>query len=388
MSWAEWLLVLWSGAAAGWWLLAIWLVRGHPAAAAPPRPGRTSSLTVFKPLPPETTAAERAALAAAVQSFVTQLGAEDELLVGVPEKDAAHWAPFVADWSRQTDKRVRVCPLPTATSRANPKIARLEWLAPAARGKLWLWSDADIVAPPQLLAHLEHTLAQSGAGAVTCPYCIRRVAGAPAVLDAAFVNAEFLPGALLLGRRGAVNFAFGAATIFRAADFRAKVAWDALGAALADDYALGQQLQPVALAGPMVETLALETTASGALRHYYRWQKTIRWCRPGSYAALLSILPLPGWAAFASLQPSDRFAWVGLAAQWAIELAAVAALCLAVGCRMPPRAWLALALWPPVRALTWLAAWLPIPVGWRGAAQRWSRPSRQRRESDLPRVGA
>jgi hypothetical protein len=371
-----WVLVGWSAAAMIWWLIAIWLVWKERSSA--PRSDREpeSTLTVFKSLPGGASSSERAALAGALQTFIAQLGPRDELLLGVPQDEAAFWQPQLASLEDHFPKeRLRILRLPVPRQRANPKIAWLEQLASHARGELWLWSDADIVAPPGLLLALKAALAGADGGAVTCPYCVRQVGGAAAVLDAAFVNAEFLPGALLLGRLGTVDFAFGAATIFRAADFHARVTWEQLGAALADDYALGQQLKPVRLSGPMVETLALETTAAGALRHYYRWQKTIRWCRPGSYAALLAITPWLGWMTLACLRPADGLAWTGLAAQWAVEVLALVALCAALRCRVGPGAWPALALWPPLRAMTWLAVWLPLPVQWRGPMQQWSRPA-------------
>jgi len=378
MSLMERALVVWSGVAAVWWLISVWLVNTRQDARqlSGPRESAVASVSIFKPLPSPTSPEERIALASAIESFLIQLEPGAELLVGLPTGDEAVWQPLLDEWKRRfPGQRIRVCCEPIPRQRANPKVAWLEKLAPVAQGEFWLWSDTDIVAPPDLLGQLRRALTEAGAGAVTCPYSVRRVPVAPAALDAAFVNAEFLPGALLLGRRGAVDFAFGAATIFRSEDFWQHVSWDELGAALADDYALGQQLKPVALRGPMVETLALETTISGALRHYYRWQKTIRWCRPGGYAALLSILPLPGWGLFAAAHSLDPMAWLGLGAQWAVEFAAVAALCRAVGCRMSPGAWAALFLWPPIRALTWMAVWLPLPVRWRGAPQRWSRPT-------------
>ncbi len=377
MNAVAWVLVCWSGVATLWWLLAVGLVRSRKVSPTPPAGGSVSArLTIFKPLPVTSTAGERAALARALESFLAQLEPGDEMLVGLPESEAPQWQPMLDEWQRRRSApRLVVVRQSPPRQRANPKIAWLEVLAHSAQGELWLWSDADIVAPPGLLAQLKGTLATAGTGAVTCPYCVRRADAAAAMLDAAFVNAEFLPGALLLGRRGSVDFAFGAATLFRAADFRAHVNWAALGATLADDYALGQRLRPVACAGLLVETLALERTGAGALRHYYRWQKTIRWCRPGSYAALLAILPLLGWLVFAALHPANPAAWLGVGGQWLSELAAVAALCLAVRCRMATGAWLALILWPPLRALTWLAVWLPLAVTWRGARQRWSRPN-------------
>jgi len=375
MSWVEWGLVAWSGAAGLWWLIALSLVAWRKDSPALPATIAEPPLTVFKPLPTGTTAAERVALAGAVESFLAQLEPGDELRVGVSEPEFAQWQPALTDWQRRYPAAaLAILCRPQPVQRANPKIAWLEVLAPSARGDLWLWSDVDIVAPPGLLPALKRAARNSAGGAVTCAYCVRHVDSAAGMLDAAFVNAEFLPGALLLGRAGSLAFAFGAATLFRADDFRDRVNWDRLGAALADDYALGEALAPVALAPQLVETLALETTLAGALRHYYRWQKTIRWCRPASYAALLAILPLLGWAGLAVLAPTNPVAWLGLGLQWLLETTAVLLLCRAVRCRMSPGGWVALLAWPPIRALAWLAVWLPLPVTWRGAVRRWAKP--------------
>src|SRR6202012_2961532 len=93
---------------------------------------------------------------------------------------------------------------------ANPKIAGQRLLAREAEGELWLWSDADIVAPPGFLAEARAELARGGAGMVPFPYVGREAAAAPAVFAALFVDAEFHPGVLLLRRFGAVDFGLGA----------------------------------------------------------------------------------------------------------------------------------------------------------------------------------
>jgi len=420
MSWVETLLAAWSACAIGWWAFACWLVaapsqrrseaNGNPD--APLRAGLNSSsrrkealtlrrsdsqgledsslltsaatnqprdcqptLSVFKPIPPVSSSAERAALASAIASFLPQLGPQDEMLIGVLESEAAEWLPTFSAWRESfPGVRLMVRQRPEPRQRANPKVAWLEHLSAQARGELWLWSDADIVVPAGCLDSMKRLLTSAVVGAVTSPYCVREIRGAPEALDALFVNAEFLPGARLLGRMGTVDFTFGAATMFRAADFRQRVTWADLGAALADDYALGQRLQPVLMTGDLVETGAFESGWPSAMRHYYRWQKTIRWCRPVSFAALLAIQPLAGWAALVLLRPRSGAGWAGLALQWFFEMCVAAALFRRLHCRMPLRAWATLALWPVLRVACWVAVWLPLPVIWRGAVRRWTRP--------------
>ena len=224
MSLVETLLAAWSVCAIGWWIFACWLV----AAPNKRRDGlcrkQDATLTVFKPIPPASSPAERAVLASAVASFLPQLGPRDEMLIGVVESESAEWLPTFSAWREKfSGVRLIVCQRPEPRQRANPKNAWLEHLSAQARGELWLWSDADIVASAGGLDAMKQILTSTAVGAVTSPYCVREIRGAPEALDALFVNAEFLPGALLLARLGPVKFSFGAAVLFRAEEFRRRV---------------------------------------------------------------------------------------------------------------------------------------------------------------------
>lgn len=371
-------LVVWSGAAGIWWLLAYLLVRIRPTIRRAPDSEPLPSLTIFKPLPPVRDHANRQALIQAVESFLTELRPDDELLVGIPEESLEQWQPALSRW-RGVNPSTRIQELVRATPRqhANPKVAWLEHLAPLARGRFWLWSDADITAPSGFLSGLRReSLARSGEP-MTSVYVIRSVAAAPGLLDALFVNTDFLPGARLLGRLGPVRLAFGAAILFRADDFRRTVDWNRLGACLADDYAVGQFLGRVHISSQHVETLALQTRWSDALRHLYRWQKTIRWCRPGSFAALLFIHPLIGWLLFVLLHPTHLSGWIGLVSQWLFEAVVAGTILTEVGFQNPGRYARGIALWPLIRALGWLTAWLPVPVWW--DRNPWKKPTNQLR---------
>lgn len=377
---SSWILALgvWSGAAAIWWLLAFLLVRFRPVTRLAPESEPLPSLTVFKPLPPVSEARTREALTQAVESFLADLGSADELLLGIPEESLEHWKPALTHW-RSVNPSARIRELIRAAPRqhANPKVAWLEHLAPLAQGDVWLWSDADIIAPPGFLTQLRReALAYSGE-AMTSVYCVRSVAAAPGLLDALFVNTDFLPGARLLGRLGPVRLAFGAAILFRAEDFRRTIDWNRLGACLADDYAVGQFLGRVHISSQLVETFALQTRCSDALRHLYRWQKTIRWCRPGSFAALLFIHPLIGWLIFALIHPTHPQPWIGLIGQWALEAVVAGAILAQVGFRELGRYAPWIALWPLIRVGGWLAAWLPVPVWW--DRNPWKKPTSQLR---------
>ncbi len=368
---------LWTLVEAVWCWLAyrVTASEGRRPAAAASADGPTMS--VFKPVPPGRSREETAALAEAIGSFVGQLDGRTELLLGIPDADHDAWAPYLRRWEREgAPGRLRVVVRPPPSAHANPKVAWERVLASVATGAVWLWSDADVVAPAGYLARARAEWAEEG-GLLTHTYVITDVPRAAGVLEALFVNVEFHPGTLLLGRRRALRFGFGASLVFGADAFRRRVAWEALGAELAEDHALGRWLRPVRLGSDVLRTFAHSRRWLHGLGHYMRWQKTVRWCEPAGFAAQLLGLPLVGWAALAATAPATLAAWVGLAVVWQGEALFAWGLCRRVGCgiqgRWAPVVW----AWPWVRVVTWLLCWLPWPVRWNG--QSWWAPRRRRR---------
>jgi len=373
-------LIAWSILAFLWWLIAlILLARGPREKPLVAGTGATAaSISIFKPLPPLENEAERTALAEAMESFLGQLLPEDELILGVDAPAASAWESDFARWRKDWPAaRVNLVVRDAPAHHPNPKIAWLEILAASARGDIWLWSDADVTVPSGFLSLVRAYLNSGECDAVTAAYTVRQVNNAPGVLDAVYVNLEFLPGALLLDRLGQREFAYGAACAFRAAAFQARMDWRELGAALADDHELGRGMRPVTLLPALVSTFTRPVNWSSALRHYYRWQKTVRWCRPAGYAAMLVLLPGWGWAFGYAATGGRWFFAAGLLAAWLSEILAAILACALVGCRLKLRAWPGLLLWPATRAITWAAVWLPIPVQWRGHKPNWATP-RQR----------
>jgi len=150
-----------------------------------------------------------------------------------------------------------------------------------------------------------------GAELLTFPYVIRTLPHHSAILDALFVNAEFYPGVLLLRKFGPVDFGLGAAMLFSRDSFLSKVDWEDLGSALADDFMLGQIMQPIRLGSITLETVADVTNWPTAFGHYFRWKKTVFWCRPIGFAAQVLVMPLlAGSASFYAIPQAS--AWIGL----------------------------------------------------------------------------
>ncbi len=357
-------------AALCWWLAAYWLVQKCRRAPALTGTRLGEVITIFKPLPRLGPTGASAGLRAALHSFVRQLDSDTELLLGLHEEDRAAAQLWIAQLQQVGPAgSVRVFFRSGADAHANAKISWLEWLAPHARGPWWLWSDADIVAPAGWLEQARRAaLKLPHANLVTFPYYVQEPTHPRGWWDAAFVNAEMLPGACLqvvLCRE--VNFAFGAAMLFRRDVFLSKCDWATLGRHLADDFAVGHTLGQCRVALPALATLAEESTWWGAVRHYQRWHKTIRWCQPLGYAGQIFINPLLGWFVAVLIFPHLSTAWLGLLLQYCAEMSAVVMLDWQASGRrlLSPAAYLMLATWPALRTAMWLVSWLPVGVRWR-----------------------
>jgi ceramide glucosyltransferase len=367
-------LLAWSALALLWWGIACGLVWAGEAKTireeASCEADAATTLTVFKPLAP---LGRSGFDPRGIASFLSQLEDRDELLVGAHESDCVRLERALAELSaRFSSSSMRIIWRSEPDALANPKVAWLQILAPHARGELWLWSDADIVAPPDFLRAARSEYRAGGAKLITWPYVVREIATAPALLDALFVNAEFFPGVLLLRRLGPVDFGLGAGLLFARADLEAAVSWDDLGAALADDFLLAQRLRPVRVGQAVLSTQADEATWRAAILHYLRWSKTVRWNRPGGTAARIIVLPLLGWFALVLTKPGLFFGWLGLLGTMQMDVVAALLIMRRVGCGSRLRDLAVLEFWSLGRVLVWLACWLPWPVTWRG--QRWWGP--------------
>jgi ceramide glucosyltransferase len=365
----EFVLAAWTAAGLAWWLVAWFLVRTEQRKKPVPLVAESMrSLSIFKPLPP---LGERGMepLAAGLESFIAQLDAESEVLLGVRDPDREIVTAFAEAMRRKyPQSQVRIILRPRTDSVANPKIAGQMLLAPHASGELWLWSDADILAPPGFLHSIRDEFARANAAMLTFPYVVRELPAAPALLEALFVNPDFYPGVLLLRRLGAVDFGLGSGMLFAREDFLKRVDWTDLGACLGDDFQLGQCLQPVRIGTATLETAANSLTWQDAFQHDLRWTKTIRWNRPGGSFARILILPVLGWLIAVATHPLDIFLWAGLVGMIQADVMAAAAICHRVGCRLKMRDLVTLEGWSVWRLVVWVLCWLPGPVTWSGRA--------------------
>jgi hypothetical protein len=384
MSW-QWILAAWTGIGLLWWLMASLLVASASQRREEPGPLDRRRITVFKALAGPLGEQEFFRLSHSLETFVAELDENSELLIGVHHADQPHWQAFV----QRMGGRFPAADIKLVGHRdpgrhaANPKVSWMQILARHATGELWFWSDADIEAPAGALRSLRADFARGKARMVTSPYVIQRGGNAPGLLDALFVNLEFYPGVVLLGRLDRIQFGFGSGMLFEAREFRCGVDWAFLGECLADDFHLGRLLQPVRLGSMRLTTVPASENWLGAIAHYHRWQKTIRWSTPGSFAAQLMVLPALGWLAWLTFHPTQPSGWLGLTTVLAIDAVAALWICALLECRIGWRRLHAIPLWTLIRALTWAACWLPSPIVWRG--RRWWSP-RQAATGDVSAV--
>lgn len=368
----------WSLLAFCWWGITLWLVsrERHKQRALKTKVIRAvqqnrPTLSIFKPIPSLHGDQPSPQLVGALESFVSQLTADAEMLLGIEETEAVTWESVIRKWRQvYPEARLNVIMAPRPAQFHSPKVSWFHHLARFAESEIWLWSDADIVAPAGSLDAMRHELSESGAGMLTCPYVVRNIGPAPMMLEGLFVNMEFYPGVLFCREMGPVRFGLGPAMMFSAARFRERAQWENLGVRMADDNALGRALAPVKVSETTVVTFAAESTWRDAVEHYFRWQKTVRWCQPAGFAGLIIIQPMLGWLAAVLLHPANPIAWLGLAATGQVEVLTAMTLFWLIGCEL--RSWWVVSLWSLLlRPLTWVACWMPWPVVFRSQKRKW-----------------
>lgn len=382
MNW-ELILWIWTSVSVAWWAIAFVLVVTAKSQGRGAEPTDSRRITVFKPLPRLLDPKGFAHFDDCIESFVADLDANSELLIGCHLPDEPLLQDFVQRMrKRYPDADVNLVAHANPNRYTHPKVSWLHILARHATGELWLWSDSDIFAPPGTIRSLRTDFAATQARLVTSPYIINRGGNSAELLDALYVNMEHYPGVVLLDHLNQTRFALGAGMLFEAEDLRREVEWDVLGGCLSEDFYLGQTLGPVHVASMRLSTKPSVEDWPRAIGHYMRWQKTIRWCRPGAYAAQLSVLPILGWLSWLLLQPAHPTAWLGFLTVLAADGVAALQIARVLKCPIGWRRLHAIPLWSLMRGLSWLICWLPWPVVWRG--RKWW--SLHQKAADRPKL--
>jgi ceramide glucosyltransferase len=236
-------------------------------------------------------------------SFCRQEYADYEIIFGVGD-DADPAVPLIQRLIKHfPQRRIRLF-IGAERIGANRKVNMLARLACEARHEILVLTDGDIRVTPTYLREVVAPLADQRVGAVTSFYRGVAEKNLGAELEAIGAASDFFAGVLMANWMEGITFALGA-SIATTREWVAKVGgFPAIADVLADDYELGHRIAKaggeVLLSREAVWTMYPAQTARSFWQHQVRWSRTVRLCRPLSFAGLIFTHGLP-WALLAAL---------------------------------------------------------------------------------------
>jgi len=236
-------------------------------------------------------------------SFCRQEYADYEILFGVGD-DADPAVPLIqrliADFPQ---RRIRLF-IGAEQIGANRKVNMLARLAREAQHEILVLTDGDIRVTPAYLREVAAPFADRRVGAVTSFYRGIAEKNLGAEMEAIGAASDFFAGVLMANWMEGITFGLGA-SIATTKEWVAKIGgFAAIADVLADDYELGHRIAKaggkVLLSPEAVWTMYPAQTARSFWQHQVRWSRTVRLCRPLSFAGLIFTHGLP-WALLAAL---------------------------------------------------------------------------------------
>lgn len=170
---------------------------------------------------------------------------------------------------------------------ANAKVSTLVQLHELSKHPILCVSDADVWAPPDFLTQAAPVLDDPRVGLVNSFYELTDAQGFGLRWEALAISADFWSQVLQSASLQPLDFALGAAMVFRRAEFDRTGGFRPLADLLADDFHLGQNLarqgHGIELLPVVVRCRARPARFTEVWRHQLRWARTIRTCRPVPY---------------------------------------------------------------------------------------------------------
>jgi ceramide glucosyltransferase len=196
---------------------------------------------------------------------------------------------------------------------ANRKVNKLARMTAEARYEYLVLADGDVRVGPNFLREVIAPFASGKTGAVTSFYAGIAENNLGAQLEAIGAASDFFAGVLMANWMEGIHFALGA-SIATTKTWVGKIGGFASFAdMLADDYELGRRIAEcggeVQLSREVVWTMYPAQTLRGFWEHQLRWARTVRLCRPLSYAGLIFTHGLP-WAVLAFFVAPAK--WLGV----------------------------------------------------------------------------
>ncbi|MBQ7501205.1 glycosyltransferase [bacterium] len=168
----------------------------------------------------------------------------------------------------------------------NLKIASCIPAVSKAAHEILVFSDADMIAPPELLRSINEKFRDDKVGLVTCLYIVKKMESAGAVFEGVSV-ADFCASVLVARLVEGIRFALGAVMALKKETLQKIGGLEAIKDYLADDYQLGFRTSQlgleVVLAPEVVEDVVDAVSFKEYFLHQLRWMRTYRVSRPGGF---------------------------------------------------------------------------------------------------------
>jgi ceramide glucosyltransferase len=303
-------------------------------------------------------------------SCCTQDYPEYEILFGVG--DAADPAvPLIELLTRKFPQRRISLVIGAEQIGANRKVNMLARLAREARHEVLVLTDGDVRVAPTYLREVVAPLNDKHVGAVTSFYRGIAEKNLSAELEAIGAASDFFAGVLMANWMEGITFALGA-SIVTTREWVVKIGgFAAIADMLADDYELGHRVAKaggeIVLSREVVWTMYPAQTARGFWQHQLRWARTVRLCRPLSYAGLIFTQGLP-WALLAALiAPAPRIGAAYLLAYLVLRLTMAWTVGVwGVGDEVVRRKLWLVPLRDAIHSLVWLTSFASNRIHWGG----------------------
>jgi ceramide glucosyltransferase len=178
----------------------------------------------------------------------------------------------------------------------NAKVFSLDRMLQAARHDLVVMIDSDVRVSTRLLEVLAREFQDERVGLITCPY--RAIPGGSlwSVLEAIFINSEFLGGVLVARLLNGMDFALGPTIAARKSALAQIGGFDFLKDYLAEDFVMGNRVAAagwrVLLSSEIIEHRIGSQPFALNLRHRLRWLRSTRRSRPLGYIGQVFTNPL------------------------------------------------------------------------------------------------
>jgi ceramide glucosyltransferase len=180
---------------------------------------------------------------------------------------------------------------------SNRKVNSLALLAREAKYELLVQSDGDVRVGTNYLREMAAHFERVETAVVSCFYRGVTQANVWAEMEALGVAADFSAGVLVATWTEGVTFALGASVATTKMWLHKIGGYEALANVLADDYEIGNRVAKAGgramMSREVVETMYPALTFVKFWEHQMRWARTVRLCRPASYAGLLFTHGLP-----------------------------------------------------------------------------------------------